>query len=189
APHATTAPRREQGLRLSARWDRPPAPGQPARSPLRGRGRVAPLARPLLVPSHWGVRGGSLSCAAEPTARTEPVHRRALVRHRRSLASTSATSRGRGTDRHRTPAHLLMADPRTAQPQLSRLPKCVESACILLSPKVDAGIPTRRDGVTLTQMGHCSRNPGAEMLAVPRISLLLHRCWCLKTLSIAFAIR
>jgi hypothetical protein len=32
---------------------------------------------------------------------------------------------------------------------------------------VDGRIPRRHNGAALAQMGHCSRNPGAEMLTVP----------------------
>src|SRR5262249_8281101 len=99
--------------------------------------------------------------AAEPPARAEPAHRQ-------FLASTPASARGRGTDRRRTHALSSTADPRTAQPQLSLLPKSAASACILLSPRGGwTYIPSRGDGVTLTQMGRCSLNPGAEMLKVP----------------------
>src|SRR5262249_36710952 len=61
-----------------------------------------------------GAQRGSLSFAAAPTARPEPAHR-PLV----------APLWGRDSDRHRTPAQASMADPRTPQPQLSRLPKYV----------------------------------------------------------------
>jgi len=97
--------------------------------------------------------------AAEPPARAEPAHRPCVNTCERG---------GRGTDRRRTPALSSTADPRTAQPQLSLLPKSAASACILLSPRGGwTYIPSRGDGVTLTQMGRCSLNPGAEMLKVP----------------------
>src|SRR5262249_31624148 len=82
---------------------------------------------------------------------------------------------------HRTPAHSSMADPRTHQPPLSRLPKCVESACILLSPRGGwTYITSRYNGAALAQMGHCSRDPGAEMLTVPRIKALPTADSCLR---------
>src|SRR5262249_33607000 len=37
--------------------------------------------------------------------------------------------------------------------------------------EVDAAIRNCHNGAALAQMGHCSRNPEAEILAVPRISV------------------
>src|SRR5262249_6730682 len=96
------------------------------------------------------------SVVAQPTAQAESAHRK-------FLASTPPTSRDMGTDRHRKLAHPLMADPRRSQPQLSRLPKCVDSTLHASRPlEVDRHIPVRRNVVALTQMGHCARNPGSE---------------------------
>jgi hypothetical protein len=89
---------------------------------------VAPLVRALGVPSHLGLSAASLSSmvqpisfAAEPTAQVESVLRK-------FVASTPPTSRDMGTDRHCKLAHPPMADRRRSQPQLSRLPTCVDSA-------------------------------------------------------------
>src|SRR5262245_25632897 len=61
---------------------------------------------------------------------------RAQLGHRQFLALTPATLSGKDTDRHRRPMHSSMADSRTAQLQLSRLPKCEELACMPTVPCV-----------------------------------------------------
>src|SRR5262249_61941000 len=100
---------------LSAGWAPPPAPAQPVCSASRGQRRVAPPVRALLAPSQLGARGGSLSFAAAPPARPQWAHRRSLV----------APLSGTDTDRRRTPAHPLMADPPTTPPPLTPIPKTV----------------------------------------------------------------
>src|SRR5262249_47364674 len=83
---------------------------------------------------------------------------------------------------YRAQVPLVIARLRTThQPPLSRLPKCVESACILLSPRGGwTYITSRHNGAALAQMGHCSLDPGAEMLTVPRIKALPTADSCLR---------
>src|SRR6516162_8692107 len=158
-----TAPPWAQLLPVFARQSRPLAPAQPVCLPSRGQWLVAPLVRALRVPSHFGLLAASLSFVAEPTSfAAEPKARAASV-HWQFLASTPPVSGDTGTCRHRTPAHLSMADLRAPQPQLSQLRKCEESALNPSRPlEVNGHIAARRNGVTLTQMGHCLRNLGSE---------------------------
>jgi len=153
ANFGSTGPSRDQLLALSARQNQSSSPAQPVYSP--SRRLVAPLARALGAPSHLGLLAALLSFVAEPTSFAAESAAQAQSARRQFLASIPPPSRDMDTDRHRKLSRPAMVDPRTPQPRLSRLPKCFR-------PLDDGHIRVRRNGITLTQLGHCSRNPRSE---------------------------
>jgi hypothetical protein len=76
-----------------------------------------------------------LSFVAEPTSFAAEPTAQAQSARRQFLASVPPPSRDMDTDRHRKLSHLSVADQRTPQPQLSRLPKCVDSTLHPPSPR------------------------------------------------------
>src|SRR5262245_24139895 len=138
ANFGSTGPSRDQLLALSARQNQSSSPAQPVYSP--SRRLVAPLARALGAPSHLGLLAALLSFVAEPTSFAAESAAQAQSARRQFLASIPPPSRDMDTDRHHKLSHPAMVDPRTPQPRLSRLPKCVDSTLHPFRPLDDGHI-------------------------------------------------